>query len=348
MTTQASKEEEGEGDDDDDKPKNHESSKKGKKKKKRRHHHHHHSSSLSSAAHDVPLVDVSALSPRRLEGDKEEGEKKATGEQPPKYDDIPVVVINNPTTETKDNTDRPEEGATGCGPCRKTPGEEKRYLWNIRGHRFGHPILIIVGAVLAMLGLGTIYAWGTLSVFVSAPGFLESTPSSTAVFIYAVSLAMIPLAMLVASFIQEKLGVMLTTMVGSTLAGLGIMVSSVATSFGALFVTWGVIAGFGIGLGYVCCVLLPAKWFPTYKGLVSGISVSAFGLGSFMFSLIIKALSNPHGVPTKSPVASYSSDPDPANWREMYHSEMTETVPKMFLVVGAISFALSFLGALTL
>jgi len=54
-----------------------------------------------------------------------------------------------------------------------------------------------------------------------------------------------------------------------------------------LLLLWGAIgllAGAGIGFGYVCPIAALVKWFPRSKGLVSGIAVAGFGFGAFIFT----------------------------------------------------------------
>jgi MFS transporter, OFA family, oxalate/formate antiporter len=46
----------------------------------------------------------------------------------------------------------------------------------------------------------------------------------------------------------------------------------------------GLLAGVGIGYAYVCPIAALVKWFPQHKGLVSGVAVAGFGLGSYIFS----------------------------------------------------------------
>lgn len=53
-----------------------------------------------------------------------------------------------------------------------------------------------------------------------------------------------------------------------------------------LFMLWGTVgfmAGAGIGFAYVCPIAALIKWFPTRKGLVSGIAVAGFGFGAYLF-----------------------------------------------------------------
>ncbi len=49
-----------------------------------------------------------------------------------------------------------------------------------------------------------------------------------------------------------------------------------------LWGTIGFLAGAGIGFAYVCPIAALVKWFPTAKGLVSGIAVAGFGFGAYI------------------------------------------------------------------
>jgi OFA family oxalate/formate antiporter-like MFS transporter len=57
-------------------------------------------------------------------------------------------------------------------------------------------------------------------------------------------------------------------------------------SFPGKLISIGIIAGAGIGLAYVVPIAIGVKWFPDKKGLVSGIAVSGFGFGAFIWILL--------------------------------------------------------------
>ncbi|MEZ4663678.1 MAG: MFS transporter [Caldilineaceae bacterium] len=52
----------------------------------------------------------------------------------------------------------------------------------------------------------------------------------------------------------------------------------------ALYLTYGIIGGAGIGFGYVCPIAAAVKWFPDKKGLVTGLAVAGFGAGALFFA----------------------------------------------------------------
>lgn len=80
------------------------------------------------------------------------------------------------------------------------------------------------------------------------------------------------------------------------LLGIGLMLSSQASSLAALYVLAGVIVGFADGTAYITSLSNLIKWFPNRKGLISGISVGAYGTGSLVFKYINGGLIESVGV----------------------------------------------------
>jgi len=72
----------------------------------------------------------------------------------------------------------------------------------------------------------------------------------------------------------------------SFLAGLG------TAQFGPwwMYLTYGVIGGFGVGMAYITPVAVVTKWFPQRRGLGSGMVVMGFGLGAVGYNFIVKSL----------------------------------------------------------
>ena len=46
-----------------------------------------------------------------------------------------------------------------------------------------------------------------------------------------------------------------------------------------IWITYGVIGGFGMGMTYSTTIACCQKWFPDKRGLITGIIVSALGFG---------------------------------------------------------------------
>lgn len=145
--------------------------------------------------------------------------------------------------------------------------------------------IVVVGALLVQLALGSIYAW---SVF-NGPlaGTLDEPKKSVQVLgIFAMSLAAFGIFVQLGGKLQDKYGPMKIAMLGGVVYVAGYMVSSQATESLAMMYLAYFILGAGVGIGYSCPLACCVKWFPDKKGLVSGVSVAGFGAGTFVFAQV--------------------------------------------------------------
>src|SRR6478609_9429889 len=60
--------------------------------------------------------------------------------------------------------------------------------------------------------------------------------------------------------------------------------------------TYGVIGGIGLGLGYIVPVAVLVKWFPDRRGLITGIAVGGFGAGALITAPVATRLIQTVGV----------------------------------------------------
>jgi OFA family oxalate/formate antiporter-like MFS transporter len=84
---------------------------------------------------------------------------------------------------------------------------------------------------------------------------------------------------------------------------IGILLAAAASDKDQLWLLilgYGVIAGFGLGLGYIVPIAMLQKWFPDKRGLITGIAVGGFGLGAFVTSPVAQALVDGERVPTRA------------------------------------------------
>jgi OFA family oxalate/formate antiporter-like MFS transporter len=148
---------------------------------------------------------------------------------------------------------------------------------------------ILVGALMLQLCLGAVYAWSVfaaeLKKEVALGGFGWSVTETQIVF--SAALATFALVMVVARKWQDKPGPRKVALAGALVLGLGyILASFMPGNFLWVVITLGIIAGAGIGLGYVCPIAAIGKWFPDKLGLATGIAVADFGAGAFFISVL--------------------------------------------------------------
>ncbi|TFG10144.1 MFS transporter [Candidatus Thorarchaeota archaeon] len=158
----------------------------------------------------------------------------------------------------------------------------------------GNRYLVMLGAIIVQLCLGTIYAWSefqnALKLAASEGGLYGWLVLNTQ-WPFAAGLASFAVFMVFAGRWQDKVGPRKVATIGGVLLGLGYMLASLVDILaldeimGTLYLvlTYGVIGGAGIGFAYVCPIAALVKWFPDKKGSVSGIAVAGFGGGALIF-----------------------------------------------------------------
>ncbi len=144
------------------------------------------------------------------------------------------------------------------------------------------------------LALGVLYTW---SVFAAALTEQLAWSKTAASLPYTVACAVFALMMVPGGRLQDRFGPRWVATAGGIFAGGGLILSSLTDSLFILTLTFGVIAGIGIGLGYSAATPAAVKWFPPQKkGLISGIVVAGFGLASLYIAPLTNFLIGNLGV----------------------------------------------------
>jgi MFS transporter, OFA family, oxalate/formate antiporter len=147
---------------------------------------------------------------------------------------------------------------------------------------------IAAAAVFMQICLGIIYAWAVFRVpLEQAYGWTETESVAP----YRWSIAFFTLAMIVGGFWQDRKGPRFVASCGGVLLGLGCALASVIgdTPLG-LNIAYGAVAGFGVGFAYVTPIATCVKWFPDKRGMIVGMAVMGFGLGSLIFAPLLEWL----------------------------------------------------------
>ncbi|MDD3852460.1 MAG: OFA family MFS transporter [Syntrophomonadaceae bacterium] len=152
---------------------------------------------------------------------------------------------------------------------------------------------VVFGAVLIQLCLGAVYAW---SLFNQPLIDKFGWNAVDVVFTFSVTIMVFSIFTIIAGKIQDKIGPRWVATAGGILLGVGLMLSSQATSIMQLYLFYGLIGGAGIGTAYVCPLATCLKWFPDMRGLISGIAVAGFGAGALLFKPVILSFLGSYGV----------------------------------------------------
>lgn len=148
-------------------------------------------------------------------------------------------------------------------------------------------IVLAAGCLMQMI-LGGIYAW---SEFVPLLRSGYGLTTSQCGLIFGATIAVFTSVMIPAGRFMQRRGARLTAVIGALLFTAGYVLASLSGGdFLLLLISLSLVAGAGIGFGYICPLTVAMQWFPDKKGLVTGISVAGFGAGAIFLSVVAEHL----------------------------------------------------------
>ncbi|OEE63780.1 oxalate:formate antiporter [Enterovibrio norvegicus FF-33] len=143
--------------------------------------------------------------------------------------------------------------------------------------------------------IGILYAWSVFKQSLVEQGWSNADASMP----YTVATICFAISLLVAGNLQDRMGPRKVLILGVVMVGIGMIVSSFATTPMTLLLSFGVITGCGIGFGYACLAPAAMKWFhPSKKGLVNGLIAAGFGLAAVYLAPLTSTLITNYGVNT--------------------------------------------------
>jgi len=150
-------------------------------------------------------------------------------------------------------------------------------------------IAVLVAGVLIMLSLGIIYIW---SVFKAPIMAYYNWQSSDAALVASIMLVAFVAGIVFGGRIQDKTNPTIVVLGGGILFSLGLFLSSILPNSNPelIYLTYGVIAGLGVGAAYTSIISCAQRWYPDRKGFATGVIVCAFGLSTVIFAPIGKQL----------------------------------------------------------
>lgn len=154
-------------------------------------------------------------------------------------------------------------------------------------------ILILIGTIITQIGLGTIYTWSLFNQPLATKfGWSVGSVSIT----FSIASFALAFATLFGGKVQDKIGIRRLITIAGIVLGIGLIITSRVNSLWMLYLTTGVIVGAADGIAYLTSLSNCIKWFPDKKGLISGLSVGAYGTGSLIFKYVNAGTINSKGV----------------------------------------------------
>ena len=146
---------------------------------------------------------------------------------------------------------------------------------------------LILG-VLALLVAGVVYAWSILKApLAEAFGWSGSELALN----FTLTMCFFCLGGFAGGLLSRRLGDRLCLFLAAGLSGLGFLLASrLGGKVLMLYISYGILAGFGIGLAYNVIISAVSAWFPDKKGLCSGALMMGFGASALVIGKLASAL----------------------------------------------------------
>src|SRR5579883_3356330 len=138
--------------------------------------------------------------------------------------------------------------------------------------------VLAIAAFCMQLALGAVYAW---SVFLNPVISEYKVAKAPANFTFSMALLDLGVTAGFGGYLNSRFGPRAIATAAGLIYGLGIILSGfVAPNLILLYLTYGIIGGIGLGLGYIVALAMLIKWFPDRRGFITGLAVAGFGGGA--------------------------------------------------------------------
>jgi OFA family oxalate/formate antiporter-like MFS transporter len=173
-------------------------------------------------------------------------------------------------------------------------------------------------AIFMQVLLGVIYSW---SIFRGPLAQLHGWSKAETIAPYRYSILAFAAGMILAGFWQDRKGPRVVASFGGFLLGTGCLLAAlIGDTVNGLIISYGLVAGFGVGFAYVTPIAMCIKWFPDKRGMIVGLAVMGFGVGPLLFGPLLEAL--------------FGKDP----------TKLAETIPRTFMILAGM-FYVGVIGA---
>ena len=154
----------------------------------------------------------------------------------------------------------------------------------------GRWVFVLAGMIMNLC-LGTVYAWSVfrkpLQDFFSTPEVKITATQTLLPFVLFLALftVLMPIS---GRLLQRGIHPRVLSIIGSVIVAAGWILSRYASDINFLYLTYGVIAGAGVGIVYGIPIAVVTRWFPDMKGIAVGITVLGFGASALITAYVAK------------------------------------------------------------
>jgi OFA family oxalate/formate antiporter-like MFS transporter len=147
---------------------------------------------------------------------------------------------------------------------------------------------IAIAGIVMQVALGAVYAWSVFRIpLTNTYGWTVSEVTLT----FELAILMLGFASFAGGLWMKRVGPRRVAVVAGLCYGLGVVLAGQAGgNLAFLYMSYGVLGGIGLGLGYIVPVATLIKWFPDKRGMITGLAVAGFGAGALITAPIAQRL----------------------------------------------------------
>src|SRR5260370_25001160 len=147
--------------------------------------------------------------------------------------------------------------------------------------------ILALAGVLMQVALGAVYAWSVFRIPLSQSYGWTVSQVTVA---FELAILVLGFAAFAGGLWMRHTGPRPIAVLAAVLYGLGTALAGTSHSLTMLYLTYGVIGGAGLGLGYIVPVPTLVRWFPDKRGMITGVAVAGFGAGAVITAPIAQRL----------------------------------------------------------
>jgi OFA family oxalate/formate antiporter-like MFS transporter len=146
--------------------------------------------------------------------------------------------------------------------------------------------LIAIAGIVMQICLGTVYGWSVFTKpLMAANGWSNADVTLT----FTIAIGLLAVSSAIGGYMLDTKGARIVATIGGIFFGVGTLITGFGAEIGSLsvlYIGYGLFCGIGLGFGYITPIATLVKWFPDKRGLITGLAVMGFGLGSLMLTVL--------------------------------------------------------------
>lgn len=153
-------------------------------------------------------------------------------------------------------------------------------------------LVVFASVIISAVADGVSFSFGLL--YIEFLDEFKASKSSTSL-IGGLFLAVPLLTGTIMSALVDRYGCRSMTILGGIIAASGFVISAFVDSINVMYLTFGILAGLGLGLCYVTAVVSIAFWFEKKRTLAVSLGACGTGIGTFIYAPMTQYLIKEYG-----------------------------------------------------